>query len=833
MGRPPYILVARQMGKTNLLINMKLTRESKGELVVYLDLSNRYETARSFFRHVIDMLLETESDALRDVAETIVAERSTRAAEANIEYDRHLRRILTASRRSKLVIVFDEIDSLLGVPYSDVVLAQVRSMYFSRINYPIYDKLTYVLSGVVEPTELIKDKNISPFNIGEKIYLGDFNRTELSNFVKKAGLILSKEAEDAVFHWAAGNPRMTWDICAALEDQIESGLKVEADAVREIVSQLYLTSFDRAPVDHIRSLVGSDPQVRDAIVSIRFGKGGTLDERIRNRLYLGGITNSVVADELAIKNRIIDAALSDSWLAQIAAGRRSLLDAALDSASARRFSHAVKLFDEALRLDIELTPIQQFNFAVSLYQSGDFRRSIEVLNKVKTDPTLDTLKYDLSFYEGAAFLSLRRFEEAIPILRTARDTEAPLAKLRSEMALASALLFSGSPENALEALSVAREVVQKLEGSDSTSGSSELLSTAYFNLAQALRRVPDVDAARRALQNAQDVAPLAFRPMIILYHTYLTKDAEERAHYGRAAANLIVDERLTPTDDDDTGLSFNRRVFALALACVYSSTGRDIFLRLLDYALSALPNIRGKAYLLHELFLAGLPEDKAPFVVILNAIVENGWLEELNDFTSLEVLRQRAIYNSGEERLACIEAFFDKWLLQTGEDAFSVANILFVFEYISQAKLGSPPRLAERVFERFAAQDTHLLERSPLLAALIWHRGMSLYWQGGDRSQAALFASRILTVVPSAREDSTDARLLAIVSQIENEAQMVLEEIRGRSLTKIGRNVMVTVRNVADRTTRRSKFKFVRADILSGKDELVSIDGPPSRKDAQ
>ncbi len=42
MGRPPYVLVARQMGKTNLLINMKRDRSKKGDIVVYFDLSARF-----------------------------------------------------------------------------------------------------------------------------------------------------------------------------------------------------------------------------------------------------------------------------------------------------------------------------------------------------------------------------------------------------------------------------------------------------------------------------------------------------------------------------------------------------------------------------------------------------------------------------------------------------------------------------------------------------------------------------------------------------------------------------------------------------------------------
>ena len=58
MGRPGYVLVSRQMGKTNLLIQAKRNLARDGDLFVYLELSNSFPDARSFFRDVIDVILE-------------------------------------------------------------------------------------------------------------------------------------------------------------------------------------------------------------------------------------------------------------------------------------------------------------------------------------------------------------------------------------------------------------------------------------------------------------------------------------------------------------------------------------------------------------------------------------------------------------------------------------------------------------------------------------------------------------------------------------------------------------------------------------------------------
>src|SRR3954452_19790098 len=62
MGRPGYVLVARQMGKTNLLINMKRNRQAKGDVVHYFDLSTRFDDARALFRYFIDTIISATPD---------------------------------------------------------------------------------------------------------------------------------------------------------------------------------------------------------------------------------------------------------------------------------------------------------------------------------------------------------------------------------------------------------------------------------------------------------------------------------------------------------------------------------------------------------------------------------------------------------------------------------------------------------------------------------------------------------------------------------------------------------------------------------------------------
>jgi hypothetical protein len=94
MGRPGYILVARQMGKTNLLIHAKRTLESEEDVIAYIDLSNRHESDRECFRSIIDTILETNEKKLESVSHEIYRSREASQLSSQREHGKELRLIL-------------------------------------------------------------------------------------------------------------------------------------------------------------------------------------------------------------------------------------------------------------------------------------------------------------------------------------------------------------------------------------------------------------------------------------------------------------------------------------------------------------------------------------------------------------------------------------------------------------------------------------------------------------------------------------------------------------------------------------------------------------------
>lgn len=318
MGRPGYVLVARQMGKTNLLIHAKKKLENDRNIFVYLDFSviPIYDD-KSFFELLINKAIEERKDIFAEAKQKIVQLRKERIYDSVNQYTAEL--IILLGYVNKIVFVLDEIDALTKSKYSDNIFSQIRSDYFQRVNYEALNKVTYILSGVFEPKDLIKDPNISPFNIGEKIYLRSFNKNEMSSFFEKTGLDFSDEVKGQIYYWTNGHPRMLNDLCRDL--QYENNLTVED--VDSIVARCYLETFDRAPMDGIRRNVESDTLLRDAVMQLHMAPDN-LDIDVKQKLYLAGI-GDYQGVKFSFRNPIIKASLPIQWLKSLSDRKRDVL----------------------------------------------------------------------------------------------------------------------------------------------------------------------------------------------------------------------------------------------------------------------------------------------------------------------------------------------------------------------------------------------------------------------------------------------------------------------------------------------------------------------------
>lgn len=420
-GRPGYVLVSRQMGKTNLLLNARRESQSASNHFIYLDISNNFPNLSSFFRNIIDVAIDTLAADNCTLKKQIEFNRSEGLYTnyPHKEHEQELRKLLSYFR-GDITICLDEIDAIIKTNYSDAVFSFIRSVYFSgRVNFPEFQRLNYVLSGVAEPSELIKDKASSPFNIGEKIYLDDFSFDEFTNFVSKAEINLDTESRDRVFYWTNGNPRLTWDLLAKLEDcQIEK-IDITISKIDELVKVNYLSAFDLPPIDHIRNLAEEDAEVRSCLISLHYGKNEVLTDQQKSKLYLAGIISSTITSGVPkIKNRIIAESLSESWLKEIDNSKLSIVDKANKYYELKQFTDAALYFEQYIDStsdDLSIEPLVYHRLGSSYYELNQFVKAKDNFSKKPfTEKQLDLFLLQ-SYWKGMCCSYIDEFEKSIDL----------------------------------------------------------------------------------------------------------------------------------------------------------------------------------------------------------------------------------------------------------------------------------------------------------------------------------------------------------------------------------------------------------------------------------
>lgn len=413
MGRPGYVLVSRQMGKTNLLLNAKRELGNENDKFIYVDLSNVFDDEKSCFQNIIDLAIETNDD-YEEASKIIFNDRK----ELNNfpPHKQHLNelRILLKFTKGKLIIILDEIDALTKTSYSDKIFAQIRSVYFSRVNFPELENLTYILSGVVEPSEIIKDPKISPFNIGEKIFLNDFSKDEFLSFLKSSKLdFLPNEVIERIFYWTNGNPRITWDLCSEIENN-KNGIVTELN-VDEIVQKMYLTSFDKPPIDNIRELVKKDREIRNSIVELEYNKGNDVSDKIKSKLYLSGIIN-YEENDIHIKNEIIRQSLNLDWIKKLEEEDKGLIILAYENYRNGFYKESLKYFEKFLENDdfpdVEKNLCYHY-MGYCVFLEKDYDKAVEYLNNSNLElEVYPTLHFYNEVIKGMSYKILENYIES-------------------------------------------------------------------------------------------------------------------------------------------------------------------------------------------------------------------------------------------------------------------------------------------------------------------------------------------------------------------------------------------------------------------------------------
>jgi len=213
-----YVLNSRQMGKSSLLVRTLHRLQAEGFQCSTIDMTrigSENITPLQWYKGMVaelwrgfDILGQVNLKTWwRDEEDVSFLQRLSHFIEDIL---------LVHFPQERIFIFIDEIDSILSLDFAvDDFFALIRFCYNQRAINPEYNRISFAIFGVATPSDLIADKNRTPFNIGQAIDLRGFELSEAQLLVK--GLETAVSNPEAVLKqilaWTSGQPFLTHKVC--------------------------------------------------------------------------------------------------------------------------------------------------------------------------------------------------------------------------------------------------------------------------------------------------------------------------------------------------------------------------------------------------------------------------------------------------------------------------------------------------------------------------------------------------------------------------------------------------------------------------------------------
>ncbi len=814
MQRPGYVLVARQMGKTNLLINAKRTLQSSSRFFTYIDMSNLYDSEKECYRNIIDNLLDLNFDDSK-IDQEIKALRTKNFPPHN-EYSKSLRIILKYFK-GDLVIILDEIDALKSVEYSDHIFAQIRSNYFSRTNYPEFERLTYVLSGVIEPTELIKDRNKSPFNIGDKIYLDDFTNEEHCVFIKKSKLNVDSNLSDEIFSWTNGNPRLTFDICSELEDILLNGDAISVNKIATLIREKYLTTFDIAPVDHIRELVKTNSQIREAITLIHKQRTLELDDEIKRKLYLFGIINSAFNENIKIKNKIIETCLSEEWIKSIERGKQISLVFGLARYDSKDYLGAIDIFNEVIyfkattKNDLEAA---RYFTGLSYFKLKNYPKAIEYF---QGDFVVKDYISDSKAFFGICMIAMGEEEKGIEILQESIKTETNNYAYHN--AILNLAIHTEDENVAFDLYKTLYDSTFKSKN-DTKEDLNQLRTLSTYYQAEIAIRKEQFDEALELL----DLSIQYAEPSEVLYLKFYKhiSGLQEDPEIGKEIVESIITQNLVLDEDDSNPIRFDQPLLLNYLAFVFDEFDLTLFEKLLEYAVVQLKTRTSRAELIFS--VSRISQNKKRNILkFLIGQVEN---EPMLPSTLAKIYKELALTYIAAKNNKFLLEYFYKYSSYLKDIDKIEKNDIYLFALAIKANSEANRsvealKLCKIIEERRLDIENESIEVEFII---IYYWFANIYAFLRDNPNTIKYADLTLDLIlksSNSRTSMIDEKGLATIKeQVLAFKDRAIKRVPLVSQKTYNRNDKIRVRYL-DGSVLEKKFKYLEEDLMNKKCEIV------------
>jgi WD40 repeat protein len=324
-GSFSYVLTARQMGKSSLMVRTASRLRDEGVGVVVLDLTaiGQNLSAEQWYGGLLTQM--AQQLGFEDELEEFWDSHSVLGPLQR--WMQAVRRVVLPRYPSRVVIFIDEIDAVRSLPFStDEFFAGIREFYNHRTEDPELERLSFCLLGVAAPSDLIRDTRMTPFNIGQRIELHDFSEAEAQVLAFGLG---AGDQEGAfllrrILYWTGGHPYLTQRLCQAVSEANPQFAIRDPQAVDRLCGELFFARRAREQDDNLlfvrERMLRSEVELAGLLSryeQVHRGKRVEEDETnpLISVLRLSGIMRAE-GGRLLVRNRIYERVFDREWIAQ-------------------------------------------------------------------------------------------------------------------------------------------------------------------------------------------------------------------------------------------------------------------------------------------------------------------------------------------------------------------------------------------------------------------------------------------------------------------------------------------------------------------------------------
>ncbi len=259
-GTTTTIRASRQTGKSSLLVRGVRHARANGAHVVSLDAqavaSEQLASLDVFLRYLADAIVRK----LRlDPAPLDKLWQGSLGALDKLTY--LMEDYILQESSSPVVLALDEADRLLDTRFYRDFFGLMRAWHNNRAADELWNKLNVVMAISTEPYLLIPDVTQSPFNVGLKLYLEDFDAAQVRDLNHRHGTPVSDAEFTSFMQLLNGHPYLTRKALYTLVTERMTWTDLEGTA-----------ASDQGPFgDHLRRqywLLRDAPELRLALKNI-------------------------------------------------------------------------------------------------------------------------------------------------------------------------------------------------------------------------------------------------------------------------------------------------------------------------------------------------------------------------------------------------------------------------------------------------------------------------------------------------------------------------------------------------------------------------------------